>query len=548
MVKLPAIQLSLNAFKNFQLGIGAYICLWSAVNAAIFQWRLYQVAAGSRLSLDMHTVLALVTLFTLQLIVSIIVVGCTALVSIRIMRALCFVFTICNSLALYFIVQYNIIIDSTMIGNVFNTSFREASDFIHPKILIYLTLLGILPAIFFWRVRIRPSTRLWRVAFVILSIILGSAWLYGNAASWLWIDKNAKRLGGLVLPWSYVFNTMRYFQHETDRNQTPKLLPALSIDPTKGTIFVLVIGESARAQNFSLYGYPRPTNALLEVQGVTALSGAHSCSTYTTASLRCMLSANGTHGMGGNDEPLPSYLARFGVEVIWRTNNFGEPPLKVTSYETAETIRKTCVVNCSRLAYDEVLLYGLADRLRNADSKTKTLVILHQSGSHGPQYYTKYPSEFEVFKPTCQSVELQNCTHEQLVNAYDNTIGYTDYFLNRLIETLKSVHGRESVMLYMSDHGESLGESGLYLHGIPISIAPESQYAVPLVVWMSDKFIGRGRGIETRPRSNLTHDVVFHSVLGAMDIISPSYLPAEDLFYRDINSKNKSAENHNAYK
>ena len=537
MLKLPAIRLSLNGFRSFQSGIGAYIFLWSAANAAIFQWRLYQVAAASQLSLDTHAVLALVTLFTLQLVISITVLGCTALVSIRIMKVLCAVFTICNSLALYFIVQYNTILDSTMIGNVVNTNIREASDFIHPKIIIYLTVLGILPAMFFWRIRISPSPRLWRVAFVALSIILGSVWLYGNASSWLWIDKNAKRLGGLVLPWSYVFNTIRYFRHETDRNRTTKLLPALSIDANRGSIFVLVIGESARAQNFSLYGYPRPTNPLLKTQGVTALPGAQSCATYTTASLRCMLSANGAQGMNGNDETLPSYLARHGIEVIWRTNNFGEPPLKVTSYETAETIRKTCAVNCSRLAYDEVLLQGLEDRLKHADPKTKTLVILHQSGSHGPQYYTKYPSEFEVFKPACHSVELQNCTKDELVNAYDNTIVYTDYFLSKLIEMLKAVDGRESVMLYMSDHGESLGESGLYLHGVPISIAPQNQFVVPLVVWMSDQFLRRGRGVNKSFRPKLSHDVVFHSVLGAMDLTSPSYLPEQDLFRQNSLTK-----------
>jgi lipid A ethanolaminephosphotransferase len=295
---------------------------------------------------------------------------------------------------------------------------------------------------------------------------------------------------------------------------------------------VLVIGESARAQNFSLYGYGRDTNPMLARSGAIALREAHSCATYTTAALRCMLSHRGSNAHAANDEPLPSYLHRHGVEVIWRTNNFGEPPMKVTSFEHAAQIRNRCAHECNRAEFDEVLLQGLAERLRNAPEGAKTLVVLHQAGSHGPQYFKKYPPEFERFKPTCRTVDLQQCTREELVNAYDNTIAYTDFFLDRVIERLKSLTGTASVMLYMSDHGESLGEHGLYLHGIPMSMAPDVQTYVPLVVWMSDEFTRRA-GISPRclrERSDLSDDVVFHSVLGAFALTSKVYVPERDLF------------------
>jgi lipid A ethanolaminephosphotransferase len=174
----------------------------------------------------------------------------------------------------------------------------------------------------------------------------------------------------------------------------------------------------------------------------------------------------------------------------------------------------------------------LAGRLRDAPDGRKTLVVLHQAGSHGPQYFKKYPPEFERFKPVCSTVELQKCSAEELMNAYDNTIVYTDYFLSRVVEMLKSLDGTASVMLYMSDHGESLGEHGLYLHGAPMAIAPAVQTAVPLIVWESDDFVRR-RGstlASVNGSAGLSHDVVFHSVLGAFGLRSAIYVPDRDLF------------------
>lgn len=515
-----------------ECGIVAFILFISILNAALFQWPLYQHAIASRSAFDWHGLLALLTLLVLQLVVSLTILGLAALLSIRLLKLLCVLFVLGNAIALYFIVQYGVILDATMIGNVLNTNFAEAAELAHPKLLIYVAFLGLVPAVVIARVRIASYSRVRLGAFVLTALVLGSVWVYANSQSWLWIDKNAGQFGGLVLPWSYVVNPVRYYRREAERNRKPQLLPALTSTDSRGVLFVLVIGESARTQNFSLYGYGRETNTLLARSGVIAFPGARSCATYTTAALRCMLSYRGGNGIEGNDEPLPSYLARHGIEVIWRTNNFGEPPLQVSSYERADQIRKQCAGDCSRLDFDEVLLYGLDKRLRDAAEGTKTLLVLQQTGSHGPQYFKKYPPEFERFKPTCQTVELQKCSADELVNAYDNTIVYTDYFLNRVIELLRSLKGRPSVMLYMSDHGESLGEYGLYLHGVPMALAPEVQTAVPLLVWMSDDFL-RSRGpTHAAPSAgtNISHDVVFHSVMGAMGVTSEIYVPERDLF------------------
>ena len=513
-------------------GVVRYILLFSIFNAVLFQWPLYRLASSTRTDFDFQTWLALSTLFVFQLILSVTLLGLSSLLSIRLLKLSCAMFTVGNAVALYFIVQYNIVIDASMIGNIANTNVKEASELLHPKLFAYVLLLGVAPAVALMRIQVRRSSRLRRIGLVLAVLSLGSAWLYANAQSWLWIDKNAKQFGGLILPWSYVVNTVRYAQSEAERHRVTERLPPITGRRPGGMIVVLVIGEAARAQNFSLFGYARDTNPLLKQDGVVTFPGAHSCATYTTASLRCMLSYKGANGMSANDEPLPSYLHRHGVEVIWRTNNFGEPFLKTDAYETADQIRKACTAGCARLDYDEVLLHGLDAELRGRDRDTKTLIVLHQGGSHGPQYAKKYPPEFERFKPTCHSVELQQCSHEALVNTYDNTIVYNDYFLHRLIGLLKTVSDRPSAMLYMSDHGESLGERGLYLHGLPKYVAPEVQSSVPLLAWMSDDFARRG-GAMRSPDSfheGLSHDVVFHSVMGALGLSSAIYAPENDLF------------------
>lgn len=515
-----------------ELGAWQFILFFSLFNAVLFQWPLYVLAVSTRTTFDWSATLAISTLFVFQLMISMTVLGLCALVSIRLLKVLCALFTVCNAVALYFIVQYKVVIDATMVGNIVKTSFKEASELAHPKLLLYVLFIGLIPAAILLRQRIAASTHVQRGTVVVLSLVLGSGWLYANAQSWLWIDKNAKAFGGLILPWSYVINTVRYYKSEAERYRVVEPLPPITGSKPGGMVFVLVLGEAARAQNFSFYGYARETNPQLKQDGVVAYPGAHSCATYTTASLRCMLSHKGANGISDNDEPLPSYLYRHSIEVIWRTNNFGEPPLKVSRYDSANDIRKTCKQNCRRLDYDDVLLYGLDTLLRNGKNDTKTLVILHQGGSHGPQYAKKYPPEFQRFKPTCQSVELQKCSSSELINAYDNTIVYTDDLLHRVIQLLKSVKGRPSAMLYMSDHGESLGEGGLYLHGVPMALAPEVQFTVPLLVWTSDEFVRRGGGTKSASSfsNKLSHDVIFHSVMGAMGLRSAVYTPENDLF------------------
>jgi lipid A ethanolaminephosphotransferase len=510
--------------------ITGFILAVAIGNAALYQGPLYTFAV---VNIDYSTLNGLLTLATLSFLVvfvTALILSLISLVSHRLLKPVCMLGAMCNALALYFIQTYSVTLDKSMMGNVFNTNLAEASSFFHLKLLLYLLVLGVLPCWLMSRVRIEKTPILRRATFLLLILLIGISWFYANAKTWLWIDKHASRLGGMIMPWSYVFNMSRYYGDHLAMSREQTLLPAASVGSHEKTIVFLVIGEAARAQNFSLYGYPRPTNPLLAKSGVVALPHATACSTYTTASVLCILSHTDTNlQFSRSYEPLPSYLARHGVNVTWRTNNWGEPPLKIQTYERAEDLRRECQGDSCK--YDEVLLHALDQRIRSSTDE-KIFVVLHQGGSHGPSYYTKYPRQFEVFKPVCKSVELHQCTNDELVNAYDNTILYTDYFLQRAIDLLKTFPQAATMLMYISDHGESLGEYGLYLHGTPYSIAPDVQKNVPFMIWMSDAF-KHAKGIseaQISRRTSYSQQNVFHSVMGAFDMRSEIYNPQLDIF------------------
>jgi lipid A ethanolaminephosphotransferase len=513
--------------------VTGFIVTVALVNAGLYHKPLYSFAVANLDYSSLSGILTLATLFFLVTFVTTLIFSLLSLVSLRLIKPLCILGALCNALALYFVETYGIVLDKSMMGNVFNTNFTEASSFFHPKLLVYLLVLGASPCWFLSRVQIQRTRMLRRVTFLILVLLIGVGWIYASSITWLWIDKNARRLGGMIMPWSYVVNASRHYVDYLLASREQRLLPAASFVANEKTIVFLVIGEAARTQNFSLYGYRRPTNPLLAETGVVALPRSRACATYTTASVICILSHIDTgRQFFSSYEPLPSYLQRHGIDVIWRTHNWGEPPLKVQTYERAEDLRREC--QGDMCDYDEVLLHGLDQRIRSS-IKEKIFVVLHQHGSHGPDYYTDYPKKFEVFKPVCKSVELHQCTNEELVNAYDNTILYTDYFLHRAIGLLEAFPKTATMLMYISDHGESLGEYGLYLHGTPYSIAPDVQKDIPFLVWMSDAFKQK----KTIPMTQLAHQTshsqanVFHSIMGAFDVRSEIYNRQLDIFSGD---------------
>jgi lipid A ethanolaminephosphotransferase len=422
------------------------------------------------------------------------------------------VFFIINAIAIYFVNTYSVIIDESMVGNVLNTDYAEAASFFSIKLILYIMVLGVIPGIYIVKAKIINVTVKRFLIITSVTLLFLLAVIFANASNWLWIDKNSKTLGGLAMPWCYSVNISLFYVHKHQENEKEILLPNATIKDNQKTVVVLVIGESARRENFSLYGYGKNTNPLLSKTPNVFHFNATACATYTSAGVKCILEHTHT---GDLYEILPNYLYRNGVEVIWRTTNWGEPPIHIKNYQNPEVLKKNCKgEGCN---YDEILLTNLKEQI-SASTKNKILIVLHTSTSHGPTYSKKYPPQFETFKPVCNSVELGKCSPSELINAYDNTIGYTDYILHNVIEDLKQLKEYKSAMIFVSDHGESLGEKNLYMHGLPLSLAPKEQYEIPFIVWMSDN-----SSKQLKPNNMLSQNHVFHSVLNFLSIQSPVY-------------------------
>jgi lipid A ethanolaminephosphotransferase len=541
MMSRAAIAARLQALLarlRFNPGATQFVLIFAALNSLFYHLPLYSFAIGDLAPLTFPAVLTLLTLFVLVMLLTVLVMFLFALVSQRLLKPLAMLIVFGNAFALYFIQTYQVILDKAMMGNVFNTNTAEAGSYLSLAFGWHVLLFGVLPAWLISRIVIRHESRLRTLSALLLSFIVGIGWLYGNAQSWLWIDKHGRQLGGMILPWSYVINAARYQSEKAMQSRELELLPAAHFTSSGKTVVVLVIGESARAADFSLYGYARETNPMLEKAGVNAIRNAHSCSTYTTASLQCMLShVDTSNTLFHNAEALPSYLQRSGVATIWLTRNWGEPPLKVGTYLRDTDIRSSCTgPHCD---YDEVLLSGLQQRIADTHSD-KVFVVLHQSGSHGPDYYNHYPADGERFSPVCRSVQLQDCTPETVMNAYDDTILYTDTFLSETIDILRTIPHTQAMMMYISDHGESLGEYGLYLHGTPYSLAPDVQKDIPYIVWMSDAFRQHKTLDADAALAHAKHaqQTVFHSVMGAFNLRSDIYDPQLDIF-SDVQNKKR---------
>jgi len=298
---------------------------------------------------------------------------------------------------------------------------------------------------------------------------------------------------------------------------------------------LLVVGETARAANFSLGGYARPTNPELAQRGVLYFSNVRSCGTATAMSVPCMFSdlprAEFDIDMADRRDSVLDMLQRAGLAVSWLDNQSGCKGVcgRVPTEEARHYHPSSCVSEC----LDEALLYALDARLTRVTRDS--VLVMHQMGSHGPAYYKRVPPAFRRFTPECAREDVTACPRQHIINSYDNTILYTDHFLAALIGVLQRNAARfDAAMLYASDHGESLGELGLYLHGFPYRFAPREQTRVPMILWATPQFYAResvsADCMRAASRASHSHDNIFHTVLGVFDARSASYDPALDLF------------------
>lgn len=442
-------------------------------------------------------------------------------------------------------VDFGAVADRHAIASVFETDRREAGEMMSAWVLVRILLTGVLPALavlgvrIAWRPFAREALSRWKPLAATLAPIALAPAAFGQQV--IPFVRNNPETRYLVLPFASLSATAGYLQHAIE-GPTPHVQIGLdarrlhgALPSRKPRVLVLVVGESARAESFSLDGYPRPTNPELARLPVLYFGQVASCGTNTATSLPCMFSDLGRAGYSQKrankrDNAL-DLLARAGWQVDWIDNNTG-------SKKVAARLGETLVMNATDPRWcgadgcqDGMLVELLVQRL--AKVRRDTVFVLHALGSHGPAYHARYPQAFARFQPECRSTQLQTCTRAAIVNSYDNTLLYTDHVLAAMVAKLQGDAHIDGALLYVSDHGESTGEKGLYLHGAPHAFAPAQQTRVPMILWVAPGY-AQGIGLDVaclrrKTGGSYSHDHYFDTVLGLGDVGSSAQRAALDI-------------------
>ncbi len=476
--------------------------------------------------------------------------GTAALLSLaawpRVFRPVATALALVSALNTYFMLQYGVVIDRGMLANVAQTDLREVRDLLSWPLLLTVLVVAGPPMWWLWR---RPLARrgwlpqtgrnaLGAVAGLAV-VTLAALLAFQDLAS---LMRNDRSLRYMINPLNTVYAATRLAADEL-RGQGRELLPT-GEDARPGPsyagqrrppLLLVVVGETARAQNFGLNGYPRETTPALArwqaAQGLVNFGPVESCGTSTQVSLPCMFSPLAREQGGDRSadrENRLDVLHRAGLAVLWIDNQAGCKGV-CARVPTVSTTRLRVPGLCADgECFDEVMLRDLDARIAALDAQRRArgvVVVMHQMGSHGPAYFRRTPPGRKPFQPECASNTLSDCTPESLRNAYDNTIAYTDHFLDLALQWLKTradAGAWDTGLVYVSDHGESLGENGLYLHGVARALAPREQTQVPMVLWLSPglqrRDALRGECLGERAAQPVSHDHLFHTVLGLMDI------------------------------
>lgn len=509
-------------------------------------WRNFFIATGG---LRLSSLPEQAGLFLLLVLVFNI---CLTLVNFRfIIKPVLILLFLISSVVNYFIGQYGISIDWSMIQNIMETDTREIADLLSWKLMLTIVLLGILPALVIGQAELRfPGG--WRNTFINFgtisaSLIIAALLLLLLFKSLAPVVREHRELRFQLTPTNYIQAVNGYLKRRWSK---PLVVTPLETDASKGifwngsrrkTVTVIVVGETARAMNFSLNDYTRNTNPLLSQQsGLINFSKMESCGTTTGVSVPCVFSALGrrhySETRAKSQEGLLDVLAHAGFSVLWRDNNSGCKGVcdRVNYEDLSLPVQGDPFCNDEE-CYDERLLKNLPEIIRK--STQDMVIVLHQKGSHGPSYWKRYPEEFKVFGPLCESNEWATCSRESIIAAYDNTILYTDHVLSKAIDILAQSNFQDNVdtsLIYFSDHGESLGENNVYLHGAPYFVSPPEQRHVPFMLWLSDSFSSRFKldksCLTAHSDQQISHDNIFHSTLGMLGISTTVYNPELDFF------------------
>ncbi len=525
-------------YLSMHLGIHRLIVLFAVVFTLLFNHsffsNLYALYGASLHGLAFITSLGLL-LFALN--VMLLCVLCFRFTS----KAVLTILLTGGASASYYMNRFNIVVDSTMLTNVLQTDAREVKDLLTVALFADLAFLGFVPCWWLWRTRIsyprwtlELRNRLLLVAGSLAIALISAVPFTADYASFL---REHKLLRYYTNPVTFVYSSVRLAH---DMLAVPDRGPRLPIGvnahkiatDTHRNLVILVVGETARADHFSLNGYNRDTNPLLAKEDVTFFAQVTSCGTDTAYSVPCMFSLSDRKDFdlkeAAHTENLLDVLQHAGVAVLWRDNNSDSKgvakAIEFQDFRTAASNPRCDEVECR----DVGMLEGL-DQWIAAHPTGDITIVLHQMGNHGPAYYKRYPAEFAKFQPMCTSNQLETCSQQEIINSYDNALLYTDYFLSRTINLLKTYDDSfATALLYVSDHGESLGENGFYLHGAPFLLAPETQTHVPALLWFGEHYPVDRERMQLRAKAAGSHDDYFHTVLGLLKIQTPEYDQSKD--------------------
>ena len=451
--------------------------------------------------------------------------------------------------ATHYMLMYSIVVDTPMLINVLQTDAHEASDQLSWQLLFTVLLLAVAPMVWLWK---QPVTRLsWKSQITHNIILFASGLLMSFGALQLTFQdfsslmRNYLDMRYQINPLNSIYAVLDYTVIPAEQAVGP-MQPVgtqarIAHRPAQPPLLVVVLGETARSQNFSLNGYPRETNPHLAHEAVTSFTQVSSCGTSTAESLPCMFSHLNRSEFNTRQyeyENVFDVLQHAGYGVVWIDNQSGCKSLcdRLPSLRTANLNQaEHCASGECR---DTIMLTEVnaqIARLTAAQRQQGIVIVMHQMGSHGPAYYKRSDPAFKKFLPECTNTALSQCDRQTVLNAYDNTIVQTDFFLSQVIQWLKTQHkSHTTAMLYVSDHGESLGEKNLYLHGLPYAVAPAEQTTVPLITWLSPSFESFRRVkttcLQAERNKPLAHDNLFHSVLGLMAVQTEEYRRERDLF------------------
>lgn len=519
-----------------------YVCLFLTLVSNIAFWRhILQINEEQGLSFSFMAVLPVILVLLLSLIFMI-------LFSYRYVLkiAISFIFITC-AMCTYVAWSYRVVFNYDMMVNIYETNIAEASSYLSLKGVILFIVLGVIPTALLWRAKIYfpPffKSLFLRIGAIIILFAAAGGLVLANYQNLSFVGRNNSKIQAEILPTSYIYYTVSYVREKylTKPNPPVVLGADAKINSTseKPRLVFLVVGETARAKNYGALGYERDTNPYTAKENVINYHNVSSCGTATAISVPCMFSNMTREGYAKsklkNRDNLLDVVKKTDTNIFWFDNDGGckqvcdrVPKLDIEPKDPKYCSNGTC--------QDEVLLKHAQDFINNAKGKASNLAIFHIIGSHGPRYFERYPKSFAKFTPTCDRADVENCNFKELSNTYDNTILYTDYVISQFIDLLKKYENEYDVaLLYLSDHGESLGENGLYLHGTPYSFAPSEQTHVPMQLWLPDetaqnlKLDKKCLTDEAKDKA-FSHDNLFHSVLGLLQIDTKDKNPKLDLF------------------